>query len=185
MDRIKKNIIELTHISLEEYKGKEKIPLILLADNVRSAQNIGAMLRTSDAFLLREVIMGGISPAPPSAEISKTSLGAEESVCWRHVDDAYAEALRLREAGMFILSLEQTHNSLPLQDFPKAFSREELFARGCVLVVGNEVKGVDQRIIDISEASLEIPMNGIKHSLNVSVSAGIALWEIYKYIKVQ
>ncbi|MDE7509622.1 MAG: TrmH family RNA methyltransferase, partial [Muribaculaceae bacterium] len=104
-------MIELTRCTTAEYHRIDKLPLRLMADNVRSAMNIGAMLRTSDAFLVREMIMAGISATPPSAEISKTALGAEESVAWRHVDDAVAEARRLKEAGVFISVLEQTHNS--------------------------------------------------------------------------
>ena len=130
------------------------------------------MLRTADAFLIAEMIMGGITGVPPHPEISKTALGAEESVAWRHVDDACEEAVRMKEEGWKICVLEQAHNSMPLQDF------------GCepevryLLVVGNEVSGVDQRIVDIADVVLEIPQAGVKHSLNVSVSAGIAMWQM-------
>ena len=171
MDRQKKNIVELTNCSLRQYKETEKRPLALMADNVRSMYNIGAMLRTADAFLVSEMVMGGISGCPPHPEISKTALGAEESVSWRHVDDAYAEALRMQEEGWTVCVLEQTHNSVMLQDFKPERGRKYL------LVVGNEVSGVDQRIVDIADVVLEIPQAGVKHSLNVSVSAGIALWQ--------
>lgn len=175
----KKNIIELTHCTAEEYHKAPKIPLKLMADNVRSAQNIGSMLRTSDAFLVEEMIMAGISAVPPSAEISKTALGAEDSVAWRYVEDAVEETLRLKKAGVRIYVLEQTHGSIPLHrlDLPASAG-----STGVLLVVGNEVHGVDQRIVDMADEALEIPMHGTKHSLNVSVSAGIALWEFYNQL---
>lgn len=149
----------------------EKLPLSILADNVRSMYNIGAMFRTADAFLIREVILAGISGCPPHPEISKTALGAEESVEWRHVDDAFEEVRRMHEEGWMICVLEQAHDSIPLQDFVPSEGRRYL------LVVGNEVKGVDQRIVDMADLVIEIPQGGIKHSLNVSVSAGIAMWQ--------
>ena len=182
MDRKKKSLIELTRCTTAEYHRIDKLPLRLMADNVRSAMNIGAMLRTSDAFLVREMIMAGISTTPPSAEISKTALGAEESVAWRHVDDAVAEARRLKEAGVFISVLEQTHNSIPLQEL--ILPRPAEVPGGFLLVVGNEVNGVDQRIVDLADTAIEIPMHGTKHSLNVSVSAGIALWEFYRQLHI-
>lgn len=179
-DRTKKNILELTRCTSEEYHALRKLPLRLMADNVRSAQNIGSMLRTADAFLVGEMIMAGISAVPPSAEISKTALGAEGSVEWRYVEDAFAECLRLKEEGVKIYVLEQTHNSVPLQQLHLPSPGEA--PQGMMLVVGNEVSGVDQRIVDLSDAAVEIPMHGTKHSLNVSVSAGIALWEFYRQL---
>ncbi len=177
MDRLKKNIVELTRWSEEDAANLEHIPLCLLADNVRSMHNIGAMLRTCDALGVREMIMGGISAVPPHPEISKTALGAERTVAWRHVEDAFEEVVRLKEGGMRVAVLEQTHGSVPLQ----SFRGDEVYeGRGgdWLLVAGNEVSGVDQRIVDIADVALEIPMRGVKHSLNVSVSAGIALWQI-------
>lgn len=172
----KKNIIELTRISLDDYKHLEKLPIRLMADNVRSGQNIGAMLRTSDAMKVKEVIMAGISPVPPSNEISKTALGAEESVSWRQVDDGVEEVKRLKSEGVKIYVLEQAHDSVGLQNLGKVANIGE----DALIVVGNEVNGVDQRIVDMADIILEIPMEGIKHSLNVSISAGLALWEFYK-----
>ncbi len=176
-DRKKKDIIELTRVSLKEYRLSRKLPFVLMADNVRSMYNIGAMLRTADAFLLEGMVMGGISGCPPHPEITKTALGAEESVDWRHVDDPYAEALRMKEEGWKICALEQAHNSVSLQDFDVTDGERYL------LVVGNEVKGVDQRIVDIADTVIEIPQAGVKHSLNVSVSAGIAMWHISSRMK--
>lgn len=184
----KKSIVELTRISREDYRRLDKLPLILLADNIRSGMNIGSLLRTSDALLVEEVVMAGISPVPPSAEIAKSSLGAEDSVEWRHVDDAYEEVVRLKNEGVKVFVLEQIHGSRSLADLDKAYEEECCDAEGNIickslLVAGNEVNGVDQRIVDIADVALEIPMHGIKHSLNVSVSTGMALWEFYKTLK--
>lgn len=180
----KKSIIDLTRISREEYREMEKLPVVLLADNVRSAINIGSMLRTSDALMIGEMVMAGISAVPPSAEIAKSSLGAEESVSWRYVKDAFEEVKRLKEEGMLVLVLEQTHGSVPLQNIHEIFDKynEANPLPTIILVVGNEVHGVDQRIVDIADYAVEIPMHGIKHSLNVSVSTGMALWELYRLL---
>ena len=175
----KKSILELTRLTLAEYKIIEKLPLRLLADNVRSGQNIGSILRTCDAMRVKEVILCGISPVPPNSEISKTALGAENSVLWRHVEDGVCEVARLKKQGTKIYVLEQAHDSVPLQMLDKVINKEE----ESLLVVGNEVNGVDQRIVDMADVVLEIPMEGIKHSLNVSVSAGIALWEFFSNYK--
>lgn len=171
-DRSKKTIFELTNCSLRQYREMEKLPLSLLADNVRSMYNVGAMLRTADAFLFTEMVMAGITGVPPHPEITKTALGAEESVAWRHVEDAFTEVMRMKESGWTVCVLEQTHNSIMLQDFVSDPARRYL------LVVGNEVHGVDQRIVDVADVVLEIPQTGVKHSLNVSVSAGIAMWQM-------
>ena len=191
LDRKKKNIVELTRCSVEEYRGMSKLPLMLLTDNVRSMHNIGPLFRTSDAFRVSEILLGGISGCPPHPEISKTALGAEESVCWRHVDDSYQEAKNLQAQGWRVCVLEQTHNSIMLQDFhitsnkkeeregEEGEEREEKY----LLVVGNEVEGVDQRIVDIADYVLEIPQEGTKHSLNVSASAAIALFQLYIQLK--
>ncbi len=170
----KKNIVELTRIDVEHYRTLAKLPVAVMADNVRSMQNIGAIFRTADAFLIEEIILGGISGVPPHPEISKSALGADESVAWRYVRDSYHETCRLKNEGWKIYVLEQTHGSIPLQNLEADPSVKNL------LVVGNEVEGVDQRIVDIADAALEIPQAGVKHSLNVSVSAGIAMWEFFK-----
>lgn len=177
MDHRKKNIVELTRCSVSEYRAMRKLPLRLLADNVRSMHNVGSLLRTSDAFRVEEVILGGISGVPPHPEIAKTALGAEDSVAWRHVDDAVAEVEALKRNGWIVCVLEQTHNSEPLQCFRPAESEKSL-----LLVVGNEVNGVDQRIVDLADHVLEIPQEGTKHSLNVAASAAIALFALYKEI---
>lgn len=177
--RRKKNTLELTRVSCSEYRGLEKLPVAIMADNVRSMQNIGSMLRTADAFLISEMIMGGISGVPPHPEISKTALGAEDSVSWRHVADPLAECKAMREKGWKILVLEQTHGSVSLEQF------EPLSDERYLLVVGNEVSGVNQAIVDIADCALEIPQCGVKHSLNVSVSAGIALWHLFTSLRLR
>lgn len=178
MERRKKNIIELTHCSRSQYKAAEKLPLIVMTDNVRSMYNIGSIFRTADAFMIEKIILGGISGTPPHPEISKTALGAEESVEWYHVGNSIEEVERLKNSGWKILALEQTIGSLPLQDF-KPCSNEKY-----LLVVGNEVEGVMQEIVDISDVTLEIPQFGTKHSLNVSSGAAIAIWHIMNGMKL-
>ena len=168
----KKNIAELTNCSVEEYREAAKLPFAVLLDNVRSMQNVGSILRTSDAFLVEEVVMAGITGVPPHKEISKTALGAEDSVSWRYVEDAVKECLRMKADGWTVCVLEQAHGSIDLMAFTSEPGRKYL------LVVGNEVSGVDQRIVDMADIVLEIPMRGVKHSLNVAVSSGMAIWRM-------
>lgn len=195
--REKKSIVELTRCSVEQYKAMRKLPLSVLTDNVRSMHNIGAIFRTADAFRVNEVILGGISGCPPHPEISKSALGAEESVAWRHVDSALDEVRRLQADGWRVCVLEQTHNSIPLQEFSlnhikrKGEPDTDIKYKGAtaddiklVLVVGNEVNGVDQRIVDAADHILEIPQEGTKHSLNVSTSAAIALFHLFQMLNV-
>lgn len=173
MPGAKKNIIELTRTDVTSYRKAEKLPLRVMADNVRSMQNVGALFRTSDSFMVEELILAGITGCPPHPQISKSALGAEESVKWRHVENASEEVVRLKKEGWKIYVLEQTFGSIPMQDLAVEKSERAL------LIVGNEVEGVAQEIVDMADVALEIPMHGIKHSLNVSVSAGIAIWEFY------
>lgn len=168
----KKNIVELTRCSSEEYLRQEKLPLRVLMDNVRSGLNVGAIFRTCDAFGVDEVLLAGITARPPHAEISKTALGAEESVRWRHVDDSVEEAGRLQREGWKIVVLEQVHGSIDLKDFRATSGGRYL------LVAGNEVDGVDQRIVDMADIVVEIEQCGVKHSLNVASSTSIALWKM-------
>lgn len=175
MDREKKNILELTNCSVAQYKKKEKIPVAVLLDNVRSLYNVGAVFRTCDAFLISELILCGITGRPPHPEIYKTALGAEESVKWKYYTDALEAVKEMKKEGWLVCSLEQTHNSIPLQDFVPSPEKKYL------LIAGNEVEGVNQEIIDLSDVILEIPQHGVKHSLNVSVSVGIALWQMVSF----
>ncbi|MBD5208329.1 MAG: RNA methyltransferase [Bacteroidales bacterium] len=169
MERKKKNILELTRYSVEEFRKLDKIPVSVLLDSVRSLNNVGSVMRTADAFRLAEVICCGITGVPPHPELSKTALGADRSVSWRYAPDALSECRRMQQEGWKILVLEQTAGSVGLAEYAvDADSR-------LLLVLGNEVEGVDQRIVDIADTVLEIPMLGVKHSLNVAVSGGIAL----------
>lgn len=169
----KKTIWEMGRLSVPEFREAAKIPVVVVLDNVRSLNNIGAIFRTCDAFAVAAVIPCGISATPPSPEIHKTALGAEESVAW-HYFPSTAEAVDALVAdGYRIVCLEQVHGSVSLESFRPSFN--EKYA----LVVGNEVDGVDQTIVDRADICLEIPQGGTKHSLNVSVSTGVALWVFY------
>lgn len=170
MDRLKKNIVELTRVSEREYRDMAKYPLAVMTDNVRSLYNIGSLFRVSDAFKVSELVLAGISGRPPHPEVSKTALGAEDTVAWRWVPDAVECAAGMQADGWKICVLEQTHNSMDLADFRAMPDTRYL------LVVGNEVNGVDQRIVDMADYVLEIPQYGTKHSLNVASSASIAIY---------
>lgn len=169
----KKTIIELTRCSVSDYREMEKLPVRVLTDNVRSMHNIGSLFRTADAFKVDGIVLAGISGCPPHPEISKTALGAEESVAWSYAPSAIDEVEMLKDSGWTVCVLEQTHDSVMLQEFEPEKGKRYL------LVVGNEVEGVDQRIVDLADVVLEIPQCGVKHSLNVSVSGGIALWHFF------
>lgn len=177
-DRRKKSIVELTRVSEEAYRKLPKLPLRVLVEDVRSLQNVGSIFRTSDAFLVEEVILAGISGRPPHPELVKTSLGAERSVAWRYVESGAEEAIRLQAQGWKLVVAEQTQGSTPLQLFRP--SPEEKW----LLVVGNEVAGVSQRLADAADTVVEIPQAGTKHSLNVAVCAGILLWHFYNHLKL-
>ena len=172
MDREKKNILELTNCSVSQYRQMEKLPVAVLLDNVRSMYNVGSVFRTSDAFLIEEVILCGITGRPPHPEITKTALGAEESVKWTYVENAREKVKEMKKEGWLICVLEQAHGSNPLQNFIPSSDNRYL------LIAGNEVEGVNQEIVDVADMVLEIPQHGVKHSLNVSVSVGIALWQM-------
>ncbi len=173
MSHQKLKLAELNRVDLQTYKATEKADIIFVLDNIRSAQNIGSIFRTSDAFNLKKIVLTGISATPPNKEILKTALGSTESVNWEHHADAVQAVQELKREGYFIISVEQTQNSTLLHHF-KPNPDQKL-----VLVMGNEVEGVNQEIINISDSILEIPQFGTKHSLNVAVSAGIVLWDVY------
>lgn len=170
--REKKNIIELTRWTPGEYASVAKLPVMLVLDNVRSLHNVGSLFRTADALGLCGIKLCGITGCPPHPELAKTALGAEDTVEWTYEADTLEACRRLADGGWEILVLEQTHDSMPLQDFHRNPDRKY------ALVVGNEVSGVSQAAVDMASAVLEIPQRGMKHSLNVSVSAGMALWQI-------
>ena len=168
--------IELDRVSPEEYKALPESGLVVVLDNIRSAHNVGSALRTSDSFKIDKVCLCGICAVPPSAEIHKAALGAEDSVAWSHYD-ATGDALReLRAAGYTIVSIEQTVHSVSLETFvPKRGAKY-------ALIFGNEVDGVQQSIVDDSDFSIEVPQWGTKHSLNVSVCIGVILWHFRSHL---
>ena len=164
---------ELGRISPEEYRSsRPESGLVLVLDNIRSAHNVGSAFRTADAFGVDKVYLGGICPVPPSAELRKVALGAEEVVPSEHVADVPALVRRLQAQGYTVIAVEQTVHSVKLD----AFRREP--GRKYALVFGNEVEGVQQEVVDAADFSLEIPQKGTKHSLNVSVSVGVVLWAL-------
>lgn len=162
--------IELGRISAEEYHSKPSRGVVLILDNIRSAHNVGSAFRTADAFGADMIYLCGICATPPSAEIHKSALGAEDSVAWRHVQDTMEAVKELKEQDYTIISVEQTVGSVMLDRF------EWEPGRKYALVFGNEVEGVSQQVVDASDMTLEIPQWGTKHSLNVSVSLGVVLW---------
>lgn len=168
---------ELGRISVEEFKESDKIPVVVILDNIRSMHNIGSVFRTSDAFLIEKVYLCGITATPPNKEIRKTALGATESVDWEYVQEINELVPRLKSDGFKILSIEQTEGSTNLSDFQ--LNPNDKYA----VIFGNEVDGVQQSVINQSDFCLEIPQGGTKHSLNVSVCAGIVLWEFFNNLE--
>lgn len=175
--REKLSMQQLGRISVDEYKSSEKSPLIIIADNVRSMHNVGSIFRTSDAFLVEKIYLCGITPTPPHREIQKTALGATESVDWQYVENTLDVINQLKKEGWTILALEQTTNSVMLDEL-KVEKGEKI-----AIVLGNEVEGVNQEVINLCHKAVEIPQFGTKHSFNVSVSCGIMLWQVYLCLK--
>lgn len=168
---------ELNRKNVEEFKEAEKTPLIIILDDIRSLHNIGSVFRTADAFLIEKIYLCGITAVPPNKEIHKTALGATESVDWEYVKDISELITRLKAEKVQIIAAEQTDRSVLLTDFVP--EKKQKYA----LVLGNEVKGVQLEVIRSSDVVLEIPQHGTKHSLNVSVCAGIMVWDLYSKIK--
>lgn len=170
----KLTVEELCRMDVEEFKQSEKLPLVVVLDNVRSLHNVGSVFRTADAFRLQGVCLCGITACPPSAEIHKTALGAEDSVDWWYAEDTLEAVCELQKKGYEIWAVEQVEGSHRLGTFvPEKGKRY-------ALVMGNEVKGVRQDVVDVATGALEIPQYGTKHSLNVSVSAGIVIWDLVR-----
>jgi tRNA G18 (ribose-2'-O)-methylase SpoU len=176
MKQRKLKLEELNRISIKEFQETEKIPLVVVLDNVRSQNNIGSVFRTSDAFLVEEIILCGITATPPNTEIHKTALGAEDSVNWRYFEDTIIALNTLREEGYNIYSIEQAENSLSLEALQ--LNKQKKYA----VILGHEVHGVMQEVINLSDGCIEIPQYGTKHSLNVSVTAGIVIWDFFKQL---
>ncbi|NDW08538.1 RNA methyltransferase [Dysgonomonas sp. 520] len=172
----KLKITELNRLSVDEYKETRKIPLVVVLDNIRSLNNIGSVFRTSDAFLVDSIYLCGITATPPNAEIHKTALGAEHSVSWKYFEDTRAAVSELKEAGYHIFAIEQVESSVMLDKL--AVDKDKKYA----VILGNEVKGVQQDVVDMCDGTIEIPQFGTKHSLNVSVTAGIVIWDFFKLL---
>ncbi|MDD2475486.1 MAG: RNA methyltransferase [Dysgonamonadaceae bacterium] len=174
--RRKLKVEELNRIDVQEFKQARKIGLTVVMDNVRSQNNIGSVFRTSDAFRVNEILLCGITATPPQVEIHKTALGAEDSVSWRYFDETISAVNELKEKGYTIFSIEQTENSTSLSDV--SLDNNKKYA----IVLGHEVHGVQQTVIDASHGCIEIPQFGTKHSLNISVAAGIVIWSFYSHL---
>ena len=193
----------MNRLTLEEFKEAEKLPLIVVLDDARSLYNVGSVFRSCDAFRVEAVYLCGITATPPNAEIHKTALGGEDSVDWEYFKTTEEAVEKLKQKGYFVYSIEQVEGSTKLQNLPEA--HEELFKqekesekqekesekqensslpKGYAVIFGNEVKGVKQNIVDMSDGCLEIPQFGTKHSLNVSVTAGIVVCEFAKLLKL-
>ena len=177
MEHRKLKITELHRISVEEFKKADKLPLVVVLDNVRSLHNIGSVFRTSDAFRIECIYLCGITATPPHPEMHKTALGAEFTVDWKYVNNAVEAVDNLRQEGYVVYSVEQAENSVMLEDLK--LDCDKRYA----VVLGNEVKGVQQEVIDHSDGCIEIPQYGTKHSLNVSVTAGIVIWDLFKQLR--
>lgn len=177
MEHRKLKITELNRISAEEFKKADKLPLVVILDNVRSLHNIGSVFRTSDAFRVECIHLCGITATPPHPEMHKTALGAEFTVDWKYVNNAVEAVDNLRREGYIVFSVEQAENSIMLENMQ--LEQGKRYA----VVLGNEVKGVQQEVIDHSDGCIEIPQYGTKHSLNVSVTAGIVIWDLFKQLK--
>lgn len=174
----KKKIWELERDSVEEFRSKPKMELAVVLDNVRSLNNIGSIFRTSDAFVVERLMLCGITATPPSTEIHKTALGAEDSVRWEYFESTEECIERLKREGYTVCVLEQVHNSVELQDFIPV--KGQRYA----VVAGHEVNGVSQQVVDMADVCIEIPQEGTKHSLNVAVSTGLAIWHFYTHLRL-
>ena len=170
----KLKITELNRLTAEEYKTCDKTPLIVVLDNVRSLNNVGSVFRTADAFCMEAVYLCGITGTPPNPEIHKTALGAEETVEWRYFKETIDAVDELKQMGYVVCSVEQAEGSVSLERL--SVDRDKKYA----VIVGHEVKGVKQEVVDKSDMCIEIPQYGTKHSLNVSVATGIVLWDFFR-----
>ena len=165
---------ELGRISVSTFKKTTKTPIIVVLDNIRSLNNVGAVFRTSDAFLIEKIYLCGITATPPHREIHKTALGATESVDWEYKENTLALVNELKVQGVVVAAIEQAENSVMLDEFSLDATKK------IAIVLGNEVKGVQQEVVSTADYCVEIPQKGTKHSLNISVSCGVVLWDLYQ-----
>ena len=179
LDMRKLRTIEMNRLSVEEFKESDKLPLVVVLDDVRSMYNVGSVFRTGDAFRIEAVYMCGISATPPSTEIHKTALGAEDSVEWRYFPSAIGAGEDLHSQGYEVYAVEQADCSTKLHEFSPAYNKRY------AVVMGNEVKGVHQEVIDLCDGCLEIPQFGTKHSMNVSVTTGIIIYSFAHKLLLQ
>ncbi|GAA3556317.1 RNA methyltransferase [Snuella lapsa] len=168
---------ELDRLSIEDFKSTNKTPLIIVLDNIRSLNNIGSVFRTSDAFLIEKIYLCGITATPPHKDIHKTALGSTETVAWEYVKDTLSLVEKLKAQDIKVCAIEQAENATMLNDFAPAPNTKY------ALVFGNEVKGVAQEVVSSSDTVIEIPQYGTKHSLNISVSAGVVIWDVFSKLK--
>ncbi|VVU99822.1 23S rRNA (guanosine-2'-O-)-methyltransferase RlmB [Mesonia oceanica] len=168
---------ELDRKSVEEFKNSSKTPLIIVLDNIRSLNNIGSVFRTADAFLIEKIYLCGITATPPHKDIHKTALGATETVDWEYIENTTELIEKLQEENMEVLAIEQAEESVMLNDFQP--EKGKTYA----IVFGNEVKGVQQEVVSKSDQVIEIPQYGSKHSLNISVSTGVVVWDLFAKMK--
>lgn len=168
---------ELERKSVEDFKKAEKTPIIIVLDDIRSLHNIGSVFRTADAFLVEKIVLCGITATPPNKEIHKTALGATETVTWEHSENVLEVIENLKKEGVTVLAIEQVESAVFLQDF--TIEKDKKYA----LVFGNEVYGVTQEAVALCNGCIEIPQLGTKHSLNISVSAGIVVWDLFQKMK--
>ncbi|WP_250435093.1 RNA methyltransferase [Hanstruepera flava] len=168
---------ELDRLSVDEFKNTEKTPIIIVLDNIRSLNNIGSVFRTSDAFLIEKIYLCGITAKPPHKDIHKTALGSTETVAWEYVENTIELVKKLQAENITVCSIEQAEHAMMLNDFkPDSYQKY-------ALVFGNEVKGVQQDVVTTSDVVLEIPQFGTKHSLNISVSCGLVVWDVFSKLQ--
>jgi tRNA G18 (ribose-2'-O)-methylase SpoU len=172
MNRKLKNS-ELDRKTIEEFKSSKKTPLIIILDNIRSLNNIGSVFRTADAFLIEKIYLCGITATPPHKDIQKTALGATDTVDWEHQEDTLQLVQHLKSQHIKIIAVEQAENAIMLHDFTPEPNQKY------AIIFGNEVKGVQQQVVSESDTVIEIPQYGSKHSLNISVSAGVVIWDLF------
>ena len=170
---------ELNRISVDEFKEAKKMPIIVILDNIRSANNVGSVFRTSDAFLIEKVYLCGITATPPNKEIQRTALGATDSVQWEYAKNTEDVIAKLQEENVQVMAIEQAEDATFLQEFTPPSDRKT------AIVFGNEVKGVQQKIVSQANGCIEIPQFGTKHSLNISVSCGVVLWDLFQKLNYQ
>jgi tRNA G18 (ribose-2'-O)-methylase SpoU len=168
---------ELDRKSVSEFKTAEKTPIIVILDNIRSSNNVGSVFRSSDAFLIEKIYLCGITATPPNKDIQRTALGSTDSVQWEYAKDTISIVKKLQQEGVYVASIEQAEDAILLNNFTPPVGKK------LAIIMGNEVKGVQQEIVSESNSCIEIPQYGTKHSLNISVTCGIVLWDLLGKIK--